>query len=111
MQKSADMLHNNGWTNQTITFFSDSQASLAALNKLTVSSDTVDKCINSLNALSTKNKVHLRWVKAHVGIPGNEVADFLAKRGTSLGVGPSNEMLPAVAKQKAEIKSYFLKKW
>ena len=111
LQKSADMLYNKGWTNQTITFFSDSQASLAALNKLTVNSDTVDKCINALNVLGTKNKVHLRWVKAHVGIPGNEVADFLAKRGTTLGEGPSNDMWPAVAKQKAEIKSYFHKKW
>ena len=111
LQKSADMLHSNGWVNQTITFFSDSQASLAALNKMTVNSDTVNKCIDSLNLLGTNNKVHLRWVKAHVGIQGNEVADFLAKRGTSLGDGPSNEILPAHAKQKFEIKSYFNKKW
>ena len=39
------------------------------------------------------------------------MADFLAKRGTTLGEGPSNDMWPAVAKQKAEIKSYFHKKW
>ena len=111
LQKSAEMLNKKGWVNQTITFFSDSQASLAALNKLTVNSDTVDKCIKSLNELGAKNKVHLRWVKAHVGIPGNEVADFLAKRGTSLGEGPSNELLPSLAKQKVEIKTYFQQIW
>ena len=94
---------------QTITFFSDSQASLAALNKLTVKSDTVDKTLNALNDLGKKNTVHLRWVKAHVGIHGNEVADFLAKKGSSLGEGPINEILIPQSKQKYEINDYFKK--
>ena len=68
LKKSAEILHNQGWVNQTITMFSDSQASLAALNKLTVKSETVDQCIEALNVLGKNNKVHLRWVKAHVGI-------------------------------------------
>ena len=83
IKKSADVLLNRGFENQTITFYTDSQASLAALNKLTVKSDTVEKCLNALNALGKNNSVHLRWVKAHVGIHGNEVADSLAKRGSS----------------------------
>ena len=57
--KSAEMLYNSGYEKQLITFYSDSQASLAALNKLTVKSDTVDKCLNALNALGKKNKIHL----------------------------------------------------
>ena len=57
---SAEKLLNKGLENQTITFFSDSQASLAALNKLTVKSDTVDKCINTLNELGKTNRIHLR---------------------------------------------------
>ena len=39
IRKSAQMLIRAGWKNQIITFYSDSQASLAALNKLTVNSD------------------------------------------------------------------------
>ena len=66
------MLLDTGKEKQIITFYSDSQASLAALNKLTIKFDTVEKCLNTLNELGNKNKVHLRWVKAHVGIPGNE---------------------------------------
>ena len=105
------MLLDTGWENQLITFYSDSQASLAALNKLTIKSDTVEKCLNTLNNLGNKNKVHLRWVKAHVGIPGNEIADFLAKRGSSLGEGPSNELLTPKVRQRNEIKNFFYNKW
>ena len=96
---------------QTITIYSDSQASLAALNKLTVNSDTVEKCLNALNALGKDNGIHLRWVKAHVGIHGNEIADFLAKKGSSLGDGPTDEILIPKAKQKFEINDYFQSKW
>ena len=111
IKKSAEMLVNKQMEKQTITFFSDSQASLAALNKLTVKSNTVEECLNVLNALGKKNKVHLRWVKAHVGIHGNEVADFLAKKGSTLGEGPSNELLTPQTKQKCGINEYFNKKW
>ena len=105
------MLIKKQMVNQTITFFSDSQASLAALDHLTVKSDTVNRCIKTLNKLGKKNKIHLRWVKAHVGIHGNEIADFLAKKGSSLGEGPTDELLTPQVKQKSEIQAYFLKKW
>ena len=109
--KSAEILLNSGWKNKTITFYSDSQASLAALNKLTVNSDTVEKCLNALNALGKDNQIHLRWVKAHVGIHGNEIADFLAKKGSSLGEGPTDQLLIPKAKQKRQINEYFHSKW
>ena len=60
IRKSAQMLFDNGCEKQTITFYSDSQASLAALDKLTVKSDTVDKCLKAINALGKKNRIHFR---------------------------------------------------
>ena len=111
IKKSAEMLLNVGWKNKIITFYSDSQASLAALNKLTVNSDTVEKCLNALNALGKDNQIHLRWVKAHVGTHGNEIADSLAKKGSALRDGPSDELLIPRAKQKYEINDYFHSKW
>ena len=110
IRKSAEMLLSSGHDKQNITFYSDSQASLAALSKLTINSDTVEKCLNALNALGKKNKVHIRWVKAHVGIHGNEIADSLAKRGSSLGDGPTNELLtPKVHQKKIKLIPIFKK--
>ena len=50
-------------------------------------------------------------MKAHVGTHGNEIADFLAKRGSTIGDGPSNELLTPKAKQSIEINNHFMKKW
>ena len=111
IKKSAEMLLNAGYENQSITFYSDSQASLAALKKITINSDTVAKCITALNRLGKNNYVHLKWVKAHVGIAGNKRADFLAKRGSTLGVGSTNEIRTPKTEQKKEIERYFLTKW
>ena len=111
IKKSAEMLIKKQMVDQTITFFSDSQVSLAALDKRTAKSDTVDRCIDALNELGKKNTIHLRWVKAHVGIQGNETADFLAKQGSSLGEGPTDELLIPQVKQKYAIDTHFHRKW
>ena len=92
-------------------FIQDSQASLAALDKLTVQSDTVEKCINALNDLGRKNTIHLHWIKAHCNIHGNEIADFLAKRGTTMGYGTAGETLTPKVRQRNEINNFFNRKW
>ena len=50
-------------------------------------------------------------MKAHVGIQGNETADFLAKQGSSLGEGPTDELSTPQVKQKNAIDTYFHQKW
>jgi hypothetical protein len=92
VQKAAFWLSSQGFRNEIITIHSDSQACLAALESITVKSSPVQDCIEALNLVGNCNKLHLRWVKAHVGIHGNEMAYLLAKRGTTLGTGP----IPAV---------------
>ena len=64
-----------------ITFFSDSQAALKALENPTIKSKTVQKCFNELQKLGSNNVVKLCWIPGHQGIEGNEVADELARRG------------------------------
>jgi len=60
----------------------DSQAALLALNKQHITAESVLKAAHSLERLTLKGTVvRLAWVKAHVGIQGNELADSAAKLG------------------------------
>ena len=111
IEKSASWLSDNNYQHKTITFFTDSQACMAALNNLTKNSKTVDKCINALNKLGTYNKIHIKWIKAHVGTPGNECADFLAKKGSTLGEGHSRDMSVPLIKVKRDIEIFYYKRW
>ena len=79
---------------QKITFRSDSQAAIQALNSTNVESSLVLECIQSLNKLGKKNKLVLQWIKAHVGHLGNEEADILAKSGAEMKMLGPEPFLP-----------------
>ena len=111
IEKSASWLSDNNYQLEKITFLTDSQAALNALNNLTKKSRTVDKCINAINKLGKYNKVHIKWVKAHIGIPGNACADYLAKNGSTLGEGHSREMSVPSIKVKRDIEKFYYKRW
>ena len=68
--------------NQTIVALVDCQAAIKALIKCTVTSITVFNCIRNLNQLGKQNHVSIAWIPGHVGVHGNEVADYLAKSGS-----------------------------
>lgn len=69
---------------QNISICCDSWAALGALSSCSTVSRLVRDCKRTLNALGRHNSVKLYWVPAHVGVPGNEKADELAKYGTRL---------------------------
>jgi len=58
---------------------SDSKSVLQALQAYWVRGKLLQRCRRALEVLAGRTKLILRWVKAHVGIPGNERADSLAK--------------------------------
>jgi ribonuclease HI len=66
-----------------IYIFSDSKSSLQALKKKLVTSRMVKKCKETINKLCERAKVELHWIKGHKNHTGNEVADALAKQGTT----------------------------
>ena len=77
-----------------LLILSDSQAAIRALAKQRVTSKTVLNCINILNTLAIDCKITIRWVKAHVGIEGNERADMLAKKGAATPCLTPEPVLP-----------------
>jgi len=73
----------------SITICLDSQATLKALQSAKTTSSLVAETKSALKRLSVFNSVRLMWVPGHSNIPGNEVADALAKQAaTSAFVGP-----------------------
>jgi ribonuclease HI len=65
--------------NKDIHIHVDSQAALQSLVKSQITSKTVRQTAELLRELAGGHTVTLQWVKAHVGIPGNEMADKSAK--------------------------------
>ena len=84
IKEAALYLQNNEDTQGVfIKFFSDSQAALQALKSNKCTAMTVKDTHTALNSLANQAKlVRLTWIKAHVGLDGNELADEYAKLGT-----------------------------
>lgn len=77
-------LRNNVVTYTKVNIFTDSQAAIKSLNSSTVNSKTVRKCLTSLLVMSEFFQFRIIWVPGHSDIPGNCVADELARKGTAL---------------------------
>jgi ribonuclease HI len=60
----------------------DSKAALQSLVQLQITNKTVHQTVELLRELAGRHTVTLQWVKAHVGIPGNEMVDEAAKAGS-----------------------------
>ena len=66
-----------------VTFYVDSQAALMAFKSTMIRSSVVLNCVKSLDALGAFTRVSLRYIKAHVGHAGNELADDMVKEGAA----------------------------
>lgn len=78
-----------GTVGKKVYILSDSQAALKALTSWKFESKLVFECRNILEHLAQNRDLTLMWVPGHMGIPGNERADELAKRGSETKfIGP-----------------------
>ena len=105
IREAADYLLPTGDQRLMVTFYVDSQAAILALDSNLVKSRVVWDCIESLNALGRKTQISIRWVKAHVGIWGNEAADDMAQMG-ALNTGLAHGPEPFLPVSQAVLKSF-----
>ena len=108
IQKAAEALMETHF--DSVHFFSDSQAAIAALTNLKLKHSTVAKCIECLNILSERMKVTISWVKAHADHPGNEYADMEAKSGTT-NVSNTVETPTPLSWANSKIANFYHKMW
>jgi ribonuclease HI len=96
-----------------VTIYSDSQSAIKALSSRRVRSKTVRNCRNALNELGlSRVSVRLRWVKAHVGIFGNEQADSLAKEAAeNVGEVPPPDIPRSYSYYRKLFKDFMYEEW
>lgn len=70
-------------SDKRINVYSDSQATLKALQSHCFTSKLLIECLQVINELSEKNEIVIHWVPGHNGIIGNEIADDMAKTGSN----------------------------
>ncbi|GBN63173.1 hypothetical protein AVEN_9941-1, partial [Araneus ventricosus] len=72
--------------NEEVNIWNDSESSLQALKSFYVTSKIIQEAQMTLLGNA---KIRLGWIKAHIGIKGNEIADTLAKEATTDGIPAS----------------------
>ena len=67
--------------------------------------------VTELNNLAREKHVIIKWIKAHVGFPGNEEADRLAKEGASNGHREMDCPLPPKSDTTQRINNIYQREW
>ena len=88
---------------ESITFFSDSLSVLSTLSTPLqyLTPKSLSNTQSLLNSLSQSKVVHLQWIPGHSSLPGNDLADSLAKAGASLDPSSiSVSLAPLISSQR-----------
>lgn len=84
--------------NSCFIIFSDSKSALEAIlncKNIAFSNYIIMKILDTYHSLISKNiKISLVWIKAHIGIQGNEFVDKLAKEATNIEVIDNHIKIP-----------------
>ena len=91
---------------ESITFFSDSLSVLSTLSTPLpyLTPKFLSNTQSLLNSLSQSKVVHLQWIPGHSSLPGNDLADSLAKAGASLDPSSiSVSLAPLISSQRLSL--------
>ena len=83
IETAANWLVNKDVKYRSICFYVDNQSALRDLSATQCTKTTVKRARDALSILGLRNLVHLKWVRAHCGQTGNELADKAAKNATT----------------------------
>ena len=92
-----------------VTIHTDSLSSIFALQAQEIVSLQCGETIRAINRYGRRNDLRIHWIKAHVGNPGNERADELAKNGTLLP--PQSHIALSVRSRKKMYHEHMRSKW
>ena len=98
--------HSKACNFDSITFFSDSLSVLSTLSTPLpyLTPQSLSNTQSLLNSLSQSKVIHLQWIPGHSSLPGNDLADSLAKVGASLD--PSSipvSLTPLISSQRLSL--------
>ncbi|KAM8702395.1 hypothetical protein ACLKA7_007726 [Drosophila subpalustris] len=91
IKEAIDILKNSNVTSGSINIYSDSQAAIKSIAATTTNSISVSKCRKTLHEMAGHFDICLIWVPGHQDIPGNCIADELARKGTTNFLLPDKE--------------------
>ena len=77
---------------------------MQALAGTRLKSRMLHQTVTALNRLGDMTQIEIKWIKAHIGLKGNEEADREAKKGTNLSDTENIPLPKSVAKDR--IKSH-----
>jgi ribonuclease HI len=84
--KALEYIDNTQMADKKATIYTDSQITLAMLQNSKIHTNIIEDITRQRYEMKKAGwQITLRWVKAHAGTRGNELADTLAKRATRNG--------------------------
>jgi ribonuclease HI len=97
-------------TNDKFIIFSDSMSCLQAILYLNLQNPVIVEIVERCHQLSILNKnITFCWIPSHIGIPGNEKADAVAK--AALNIPISTDIKISHSDLKRSINAYFQAAW
>ena len=105
IEKSLQVYNTSNCKSKHLFILSDSQSAIQAIQKCFNSLDhNLQRIAAEIDKIPSHVKLHLNWLPSHVGITGNEIADQLAKQGTSKQLDEQHEPLTASEHKSASLR-------